>query len=379
MKRSDNRILTSHAGSLPRPAELQELNRLKNAGQPIDEQARAARIRSAVPEVVRQQVGAGVDIVNDGEYGKTNFLNYVRDRLSGYEPTGRPQYAGAMADRRDRRNFPQFYEDELSRNALPREELACTGPVTYSGLHLLQADIDNFKAALQGVEVEEAFLPALAPTYGGENRYYRSEEEYLNALADAMRVEYKAIVDAGFVVQIDDPGLPAAWDQYVPAISVEEYRKVAARRVELVNYALTGIPEDRVRYHICWGSWHGPHSTDLPLRDIVDLLLQVKAQCYSIEAANVRHEHEWKVWRDVRLPEGKLLMPGVVSHATNVLEHPELVADRIVTYAGVVGRENVIAGTDCGLGGRLHPQICWAKLAVLAEGAALASKQLWAG
>jgi 5-methyltetrahydropteroyltriglutamate--homocysteine methyltransferase len=192
-----------------------------------------------------------------------------------------------------------------------------------------------------------------------------------------MAVEYHAIVDAGFVLQVDDPALPSYWDAYIPALSLEEYRKVAARRVELVNHALRGIPEHRVRYHICWGSWHGPHSTDLPLDDIVDLMLQVKAQCYSIEAANVRHEHEWRVWRDVKLPEGKLLMPGVVSHATNVLEHPRVVADRIERYAELVGRENVIAGTDCGLGGRVHPQIAWAKLKALSEGAALATKELW--
>jgi 5-methyltetrahydropteroyltriglutamate--homocysteine methyltransferase len=378
MKRSEHRILTSHAGSLPRPPDLLAMNQAKQRGEPIDEQARMARIRTAVPEVVRQQVECGVDIVNDGEYGKTNFLNYVRDRLSGFEPTGVQEAVGAMANRRDRLAFAEFYQDELAgRFGGTRERLACTGPITYSGKDLLQADIDNFTAALQGVTVAEGFLPALATFIMGENRYYPSEDEYLTALADAMRVEYKAIVDAGFVLQLDDPGLPAQWDMYVPAIGVEDYRKVAAKRVELVNYALQGIPEDRVRYHICWGSWHGPHSTDLPLHDIVDLLLQVRAQCYSIEAANVRHEHEWKVWQDVKLPEGKILMPGVVSHATNVLEHPELVADRIVRYANLVGRENVIAGTDCGLGGRLHPQIAWAKLRVLREGADLATQQLW--
>jgi len=378
MKRSEQRILTSHAGSLPRPPDLLEMNQAKQAGRPYDEQARAARIRAAVPEVVGKQVEARVDIVNDGEYGKTNFLNYIRDRLAGFEPTGVQEYTGAMADRRDRLAFAEFYRDELTgRFGGSRPRLACTGPITYAGTDLLQADIDTFKEALAGVSIEEAFLPALAPAYAGENRYYASEEEYLTAVADAMRVEYRAIVDAGFVLQIDDPGLPTQWDSYIPAISIDEYRTVAARRVEYLNYALSGIPEERVRYHICWGSWHGPHSTDLPLADIVDLLLQVRAQCYSIEAANVRHEHEWKVWQDVKLPDGKLLMPGVVSHATNVLEHPELVADRITRYANLVGRENVIAGTDCGLGGRVHPQICWAKLRVLAEGAELATKQLW--
>jgi 5-methyltetrahydropteroyltriglutamate--homocysteine methyltransferase len=379
MKRSDGRILTSHAGSLPRPPDLLETNRAMQAGRPIDEAARAARIRAAVPEVVRKQVEAGVDVVNDGEYGKTNFLNYVRERLGGFEPTGRQEQMGAMRDdRRDRVDFREFYDDEMAPRAQPRQLLACTGPVTYAGMDLLQADIDNFKAALQGQTYEEAYMPALGPMYGGENQFYATQEEYDLAVAEAMAVEYRAIVDAGFVLQVDDPALPSYWDAYVPALSLEEYRKVAARRVELVNHALAGIPEDRVRYHICWGSWHGPHSTDIPLEDIVDLMLQVKAQCYSIEAANVRHEHEWRVWRDTKLPDGKLLMPGVVSHATNVLEHPRVVADRIERYAEFVGRENVIAGTDCGLGGRVHPQICWGKLKALSEGAALASKELWA-
>jgi 5-methyltetrahydropteroyltriglutamate--homocysteine methyltransferase len=378
MKRSEQRILTSHAGSLPRPPDLLEMNQAKQAGRSYDEQARTARIRTAVPEVVRRQAEARVDIVNDGEYSKTNFLNYVRDRLGGFEPSGAQEFTGAMADRRDRMAFAEFYQDELSgRFGGSRVQLVCTGPISYTGKDLLQADIDTFSAALEGVNVEEAFLPALATMRVGVNQYYPTEEEFLKALADAMRVEYKAIVDAGFVLQLDDPGLPAQWDAYIPAISLDEYRKVAAQRIELLNYALEGIPEDRVRYHICWGSWHGPHSTDLPLADIVDLMLQVRAQCYSIEAANVRHEHEWKIWQDVKLPEGKMLMPGVVSHATNVLEHPELVADRIVRYAGLVGRENVIAGTDCGLGGRLHPQIAWAKLNMLADGAELATKQLW--
>ena len=380
MKRSESRILTSHAGSLPRPPDLLDMNRAKQAGQFIDEAARARRIREAVPEVVAKQVEAGIDIVNDGEYGKTNFLNYVRERLGGFEATNRVEQMGAVRDdRRDRAAFRDFYDDELtSRSSAPRALLACTGPVTYAGHDLLQADIENFQAALKGQPVEEAFMPALGPTYGGENQYYATQEEFDVAVAEAMGVEYKAIVDAGFIVQIDDPALPSYWDAYIPALSLEAYRKIAARRVELVNHALRGIPEDRVRYHICWGSWHGPHSTDIPLENVVDLMLQVKAQTYSIEAANVRHEHEWRVWQDVKLPDGKILMPGVVSHATNVLEHPRVVADRIERYAEIVGRENVIAGTDCGLGGRVHPQICWAKLRALADGAALASKELWA-
>jgi 5-methyltetrahydropteroyltriglutamate--homocysteine methyltransferase len=378
MKRSENRIITSHAGSLPRPDELLQMNRQKQMGESIDEAARAALIKASVPEVVRKQVEAGVDVINDGEYGKTNFLNYVQERMGGFERTGKMEHMGAMADnRRDRSLFPDFYEAELGTRYGARPQLACTGPVTYVGQALLQTDIDNFKAALQGAKYEEAYMPALGPTYAGENKYYKTQEEYEVAVAEAMAVEYRAIVDAGFSLQIDDPGLPAYWDGTLVEPSLEDYRKQCQHRVELVNHALQGIPEDKVRYHICWGSWHGPHVTDIPLMAIVDIMLQVKAECYSIEAANARHEHEWKIWRDVKLPEGKTLMPGVVSHATNVVEHPELVADRIEQYAGLIGRERVIAGTDCGLGGRVHPSIAWAKLKAMSDGAALATKRLW--
>jgi len=378
MKRSEQRILTSHGGSLPRPPELQALNQQKQSGQTIDEAQRWTLVKASVPEVVQKQVECGVDIVGDGEYGKTNFLNYIRERLGGFEATGDIEFSGAMADRRDRRAFLQFYQDELSgRGGGGRPQLVCTAPVTYTGTSQLQTDLENFKAALQGKTYEEGFIPALAPTYTGDNRYYPNEDEYLTAVADAMRVEYEAIINAGYILQIDDPGLPAFWEAYIPAINVEEYRKIAARKIEVLNYALRDLPEDRIRYHICWGSWHGPHSEDIPLADIVDLVLAVRAQTYSLEAANVRHEHEWRVWGDVKLPAGKILMPGVVGHATNVLEHPRLVADRIVKYAGLVGRENVIAGTDCGLGGRLHPQLVWAKLKVLSEGAELATRELW--
>ena len=222
-------------------------------------------------------------------------------------------------------------------------------------------------------------MTAPAPgTFGrDQNRYYNTQEEFLFAIADALRVEYRAITEAGFILQIDDPGMAENWDAMDPSVTLEEYRAYARLCIEALNHALDGIPEDRVRYHMCWGSWHGPHITDIPLRDIVDLLLTIRAGAYSLEAGNVRHEHEWKVWRDVKLPDGKQLIPGVVSHATNVVEHPELVADRLVQYAQLVGRENVMAGTDCGLGGRIHPSLAWAKLKVLVEGAALASRQLW--
>jgi len=254
--------------------------------------------------------------------------------------------------------------------------------VTYTGAAQLQADLDNFRDALQGQKYEEAFLPALAPTYTGDNRYYANEDEYLTAVADAMRVEYEAIINAGYILQIDDPGLPAFWEAYIPAISVSEYRKVAAKKLEVLNHALRGLPEDRIRYHICWGSWHGPHVYDPPLKDVVDMVLRVNAGTYLMEQANPRHEHEWAVWEDVKLPEGKKVVPGVVTHHTNVVEHPELVAQRLLRLAGVVGRERVMGGTDCGFAQgafmhRVHEEIQWAKLASLAEGARIASRELW--
>ena len=264
----------------------------------------------------------------------------------------------------------------------PAERAICNGPVSYIGHEEIKRELEFFKAAVAeaNVKVEETFMCVLAPGWLHHffyNEYYKNDEEYLFALADAIKHEYKAIIDAGLVLQIDDPALPDTYDMIVPQPSIEEYRKIAAVTIEALNHALAGLPEDRIRYHICWGSWHGPHTHDLPLQHIVDLILQVKARTYSFEAGNVRHEHEWRVWKDAKVPAGKMLMPGVVSHATNVVEHPELVAERLTRFAGIVGRENVIAGTDCGLGGRIHPQLAWAKLEALAEGADLASKELW--
>jgi 5-methyltetrahydropteroyltriglutamate--homocysteine methyltransferase len=380
MKRSTDRILTSHAGSLPRPPALLEMNRAKQRGEPIDQSAWEAEVRAGVAAVVRKQVEAGIDIVNDGEYSKGNFLNYGDERLTGFERL--PVSSGPTTfTRRDFQKFADFYRETYPNLGAGGRAVQpmCTGPIRYKGQAAVQFDIDNLKAALAGVDMAEAFLPAIAPgTFGrGQNRYYATEEEFLFAIAAALKEEYRAIVDAGFVLQIDDPGLPDTWDLLDPEPSVEAYKTYAMVRIEALNSALAGLPEDRIRYHICWGSWSGAHTTDLPLEHIVDLLLQVRAQTYSVEAANVRHEHEWKVWRDVKLPDGKILMPGVVTHKTNVVEHPELVADRIVQYANLVGRENVIAGTDCGVGGRVHPQIAWAKLQVLREGADRATQQLW--
>jgi 5-methyltetrahydropteroyltriglutamate--homocysteine methyltransferase len=290
----------------------------------------------------------------------------------------------ALAGRRDRQKFAEFYREHdatsfLSSSMLLGKPPVFTGSIAYAGHAMIKRDIANFKAALAQVKAEEGFITSVAPGSFArrQNQYYKTDEEFLFALGDAMREEYKAIIDAGLVLQLDDPGLPDTWDLANPEPAIDEYKKFAMVRIEALNHALRGLPENMIRYHICWGSWHGPHSTDLPLASIVDVLLKVHAGAFSIEAGNVRHEHEWKVWRDVKLPEDKILIPGVVSHATNVLEHPELIADRLVRFASVVGRENVIAGTDCGLGGRVHEEIAWAKLETLAEGARLASKELW--
>jgi 5-methyltetrahydropteroyltriglutamate--homocysteine methyltransferase len=307
-------------------------------------------------------------------------MSYAYERVTGWE-RAEPTSETPMARRRERQMFPGAYAEITMSNArfASATPLVFTGPIAYRGSEDARRDIANLKSALQGAAHAEAFMTSVAPGSFGrrQNQYYKTDEEFLFAIAEAMREEYRAIVEAGFVLQLDDPGLPDTWDMFNPEPVLADYKKYAAVTIEALNHALEGLPEDRVRYHICWGSWHGPHTTDLPLRDIVDVLLRVRAGCYSVEAGNVRHEHEWKVWEEVKLPEGKLLMPGVVSHATNVVEHPEVVADRIVRYASVVGRENVIAGTDCGLGGRVHEEIAWAKLRSLAEGARLATKALW--
>lgn len=401
MKRSVERILTSHAGSLPRPDDLVDLSRAIAAGASNDHASLAAKLRAAVGDVVRKQAEVGVDIANDGEFGKAMrqardfgaWTTYAYQRLSGWEvDEGRSlPCAGSdlqrFATRRDMTKFADFYRENQLLGAPGSQRMPptlatgrlFTGPISYVGHAASTADIENFKAALDETQLEEPFMTAVAPgSFGrGLNYYYKSDEEFLFALADALREEYTAIVGAGFILQLDDPGLPDSWDTVDPAPTLEEYRKYATICVEALNHGLRGLPEEQIRYHICWGSWAGPHTTDIPLRDVADLMLKVNAGAYSVEAGNVRHRHEWKVWKDVRLPDGKVLMPGIVTHKTNVVEHPEAVADHIVEYAGVVGRENIIAGTDCGLGGRIHPQIAWAKLEALVEGARLASEQLW--
>jgi len=384
MKRSTDRILTTHAGSLPRPDDLRQMLDARSAGKPYDQSAFTGRVRSAVSEVVQLQRSSGVDLVNDGELGKSNFTNYARERLSGVEerevPANEPPpHAGISG--RDRKQFAAYFAEHGGFSGPPgRRQLFCSGPLTYIGKAEIQRDIENFKAALQGQQVTETFLPAVAPgtiEHWLRNDHYASDEAFVYAIADAMHEEYKAITDAGFILQIDDPDLPDGWQMY-PEMSVADYHKFAQLRIDALNHALRDIPAEQIRFHVCWGSYHGPHNGDVPLKDIADLVLQVKAQAFSVEAGNPRHAHEWQVWKDVKLPEGKILIPGVVGHSSDFIEHPDLVAERLVRFAELVGKENVIAGTDCGLGGRVgHPSIVWAKLQALAEGAELASEQLW--
>jgi len=395
MKRGANRILTTHVGSLPRPESLLELYRTDAPDAKL-----LPGLKSAVADIVKRQTEVGVDCVNDGEFGKAMraavdygaWWSYVYDRLTGFELRKEIAEKGRGAwthGSRERKEFAQFYAEDGGMGSAGQKGssssrmfgLACTSPVKYTGHATTARDIQNLKAALGGSHGDDAFMTAVSPATLQilPNEHYRNREDYTWALAEAIREEYKAITDAGLILQIDDPAFVDIYDWWFSQNEdVAGYRKWVEFQVEAVNHALAGIPEDRVRFHICWGSWHGPHSGDVPLEKVVDLLVKVKAQAYVVEAGNVRHEHEWKVWRDVaKLPPGKILIPGVVSHATNVLEHPELVADRLIQYAGVVGRENVIAGTDCGLGGRIHEQLAWAKLRALAQGAELATKRLW--
>jgi len=385
MKSSTDRILTTHAGRLDGPPDLMQLARDVMGGRAPDLNALTSRVQNGILDVIRKQTEAGIDVVSDGEVGKFGFgsLTYYGRRLSGLQMRPlKPGEAPFMAlQTNERIEFADFYK-ELQFLPAPPERAVCTGPVTYIGQAEIRRDLELFKAALtqSNARFEESFMCVLAPGWLEHffyNEYYSNDEEYLFALADAIKHEYKAITDAGFILQIDDPALPDTYDMIVPAPTIEEYRKFAAVRIEAVNHALKGIPEDRVRYHICWGSWHGPHTHDLPLKHVIDLMLNVNAGAYSVEAANPRHEHEWKIWKEVKLPLGKILIPGVVSHSSNVVEHPELVADRIKLYASLVGRENVIAGTDCGMGLRVHPQIAWAKLKALSQGAALTTDELW--
>jgi 5-methyltetrahydropteroyltriglutamate--homocysteine methyltransferase len=395
MRRSTERILVSHAGTLPRPPEIVQLLSQGASGAA----ALAQKLPAAVAEMVRKQVEAGVDIVNDGEIPKRGtFSSYIQERIEGIEPRTFKVGEGPPprdVNGRDRKDFPGFFAAGLGGFGPARGTFGgasaqrptdaertlqfCTAPLRYVGEATAEQDINNLKAASQGLDVEP-WLPAITPgtvEHWLWNEHYPSDEEFLYAIADVMHEEYKLIADSGIMLQVDDPDLPDGWQMY-PDMSIADYRKYAHLRVEALNHGLRDIPADRIRFHTCWGSSHGPHRNDIPLRHILDLILQVKAECVSIEASNPRHEHDWTVWQEVKLPDGKSLMPGVVGHSSDLIEDPELVAERLVRYAGLVGKENVIAGTDCGLGQRVgHPEIAWAKLAASAEGARIASRQLF--
>ncbi len=408
MKLSTDRILTTHTGSLHRPPDLEELYRKKHAGETYDESKLEARLRSAVGEIVQNQADIGIDVVDDGEFSKLSFWAYAKYRLDGIETRQleaeeqvtkkffkrAAQTASASSDRE---RFAEFYADtEAAGGAMvppslvqlymptgtayePPAEFAVVGPLRYKPDEVTR-DIENLKAALTDADVEEAFLPVVAPgmlASRHSNEYYRSDEEYYYAFADALHEEYQAIVDAGFLLQIDDVSLPGRYRMLARKEGTDGFRRWADLAVDALNHALRGIPAERVRYHMCWSSMNAPHTDDPPLEELVDALLKINAQGYQIEAANVRHEHEYHVWEGGKLPDDKVLMPGVICHATNVIEHPDYVAERIVRFANAVGRERVIAATDCGFRWRVHPQIAWAKLEALVAGADRASLNLW--
>jgi 5-methyltetrahydropteroyltriglutamate--homocysteine methyltransferase len=381
MQRSTDRILTTHAGSLPRPADLLDVVQAREQGRPVDEAAHAARLRAAVAEVVRRQVELGIDVIDDGEYGKPSFVSYVNERLGGFEADKQARQSSWSASR-EARSFPEFYA--ASAAASRQNRMVCTAPITYRGKAQLQRDIDNLKAALNGARPREVFMPAISPASAADwqrNSYYKTDEDYLFAVADALREEYEAIVQAGFLLQVDDPQFVTQWVKE-PDLTLAQYRKWAEGRVAALNHALRNIPPEKVRHHTCYGINMGPRIHDMELKHIVDIILKIRAGAYSFEAANPRHEHEWQVWATVKLPDGKALIPGVISHSTVLVEHPELVAERIGRYAKVVGRENVIAGADCGFATfagskEVHPSIVWEKFKALTEGARIASKQLW--
>ena len=401
MKRRTDRILTTHTGSLVRPPEIVQLMRRLESGEAVEEAVLSTKLRGAVAAVVKQQADTGIDIPSDGEFGKRGWTSYVSERLGGLEAFTAPysgivnSLAGAEIERY--RGFYEMYNryertlwlpaglDTPTTSNAPSTGWRCVGPITYTGQAAIERDIANLRAAMAEAGVEEAFLPVAAPCSveaTRANSYYEREADYLFALADALHEEYRAIVDAGLLLQIDDAFMPAVYPRMLQSGTEAQYRDYVNLTIDALNHALEGIPEERVRYHICWGSQNVPHTWDVPLERIVDLMLRVKAQAYVFEAANPRHEHEWTVWQEAKLPDGKILVPGVVTHSTNVVEHPRLVAQRLENFARLVGRENVIAGTDCGFSQnwnliRVHPDVQWAKLQALVEGAKLASERLW--
>ena len=382
MKRSTERILTTHTGSLPRPDNLVQLMVAREQGKPVDAVELADSVHNAVDDVVKHQVAVGIDIISDGEMSKIGFANYVKDRLTGFDGESNPFIAQDVLDHPDLRlRMFRRNEGSESRYFTP----ACTGPITLRDKDAVHVDIANLKAAVQEHQPAEAFIPAASPgtiTQVMQNKYYPTQEAYLYALADAMRYEYQAIAAAGLLLQLDCPDLAMQRHTRFANASLDEFRRQVEQNIEVLNYALTGISPERVRIHVCWGNYPGPHHRDVPLKDLIDLLLTIHGNALSIEAANPRHEHEWKVFEDVHLPDGKLLIPGLIDTCSTYVEHPEVVAQRIARFARVVGRENVIAGTDCGFGTFLGtsvvaPSVAWAKLQVLSEGARLVSQELW--
>jgi 5-methyltetrahydropteroyltriglutamate--homocysteine methyltransferase len=382
MKRSEERILTTHVGSLPRPKELLDVmrNRLSGLG---DDDDYAEQVREAVRDCVRHQVDHGIDVVNDGEQSKSGFFRYVTDRMDGFEPHPRPTSAGFAPEVDE---FPEYYEQYFRRamaggGIAPSVTLVCVGPVQYRGQAAVLRDIDNLRSAARGSEVEEVFMTAAAPSGFGRNDYYASDEDYFFAVADALRQEYRAIIDAGLVLQVDDPWLSELFS--FSGLPLDECREKGELYVAAVNRAIEGFPPERVRYHTCYGINEGPRVHDAPLADLVDLVLKVNASAYSFESANVRHEHEYHVWERVKLPPDKLLVPGVITHASSIVEHPELVAERLVRFGRIVGRERLLAGVDCGFSSQatynpeVHPKVMWAKFDALVEGARIASAALW--
>jgi 5-methyltetrahydropteroyltriglutamate--homocysteine methyltransferase len=413
MKASTDRILTTHTGSLHRQPELEETFRKKLAGERYDEAEFGRQLRDGVAEIVRKQADLGLDVIDDGEFSKVDFFSYAKYRMAGIEARPVPKYTegaalrtnkffhpsvkSAMSSLALRQKFAEFYADsEPSGSAAtppsviqmymptgtavePPALYAVVGPLKYKPAEV-RRDIDNFRNALKGVSVAEAFMPVVAPAMFATrhaNEYYKSDEEYYFAVAEVLNQEYRAIVDVGFLVQIDDVSLPGRYRIQVPEEGLKAFDKWMALAVDALNHALKGIPEEKVRYHLCWSSQNSPHTDDAPLSELVDAILRINAQGYQIEAANVRHGHEWRVWKEAGLPDHKILMPGVICHATNVIEHPEYIAELICKYADFVGRERVIAATDCGFRWRVHPQIAWAKLEALVEGARVASRRLW--
>jgi 5-methyltetrahydropteroyltriglutamate--homocysteine methyltransferase len=384
MKHSTDRILTTHVGSMPRPPELIAVVRAKLRGEAVDPQAHAKVLRDSVAGIVRKQLELGIDVIDDGEFGKPSFVSYGNERLGGFSPRRDGGGVSPWAQSREALTFPEFYQTQMGSVSSQHARLVCTGPVTYTGQAALKIDLDNLKAALNGVSPAEVFVPSISPASfedWNKNEYYNSDEDYVAALGEAMRTEYQAIIDAGFLLQIDDPRLVTYYILY-PDKSIADCRRWAELRVEALNHALRGIPTEKIRYHTCYGINMGPRVHDMELKDIIDIILRIRAGAYSFEASNPRHEHEWVVWKDAKLPDGTILIPGVISHSTVLVEHPELIAQRLVRYANIVGRENVIAGTDCGFAtfagaDEIHPSIVWAKFAALVQGAAIASRELW--